>query len=135
MDPRSARPPRTRLAGALVALLMAAAVAGSAVAQNLPEPASEALRRGQQAAAEALATYTHHLPDSPLWTEALAAGTEAARLAPDHPAPRRFLAQASLQVGWYARSWSSWQAYLERGGDVDASVERQLVDVAKWMGL
>lgn len=132
---RSARSPGARLARASLALLVAAAIVGTAAAQSLPEPAAEALRRGQQAAAEALASYTHHLPDSPLWTEALAAGTQAARIAPDHPAPRRFMAQAYLQVGWYARSWSAWQAYLDRGGGVDASVERQLLEVATWMGL
>lgn len=132
---RSRRGPGARPIGAVLALLIAFAFLGPAVAQALPQPAAEALRRGQQAAAEALASYTHHRPDSPLWAEALTAGTEAARSAPDHPAPRRFLAQAYLQVGWYARSWSAWQAYLERGGTVDASVERQLVEVATWMGL
>src|SRR6056297_331194 len=132
---RSRRGLGARVTRALVAVAVVAALAGAAAAQALPQPAAEALRRGQQAAAEALATYAHHLPDSPLWTEALDAGTEAARIAPDHPAPRRFLAQAYLQVGWYARSWSAWQAYLERGGGVDASAERQLLEVATWMGL
>src|SRR6056297_3532093 len=132
---RSRRGLGARVTRALVAVAVVAALAGAAAAQALPQPAAEALRRGQQAAAEALATYAHHLPDSPLWTEALDAGTAAARIAPDHPAPRRFLAQAYLQVGWYARSWSAWQAYLDRGGGLDASVRRQLLEVATWMGL
>lgn len=118
-----------------MALLVMSALLGAAVAQDLSQPASEALRRGQRAAQEALVSYTEHVPDRPLWREAIAAGREAAELAPDHPAPRRFLAQAYLEVGWYARSWPAWQAYLERGGDVDASVERQLVEVATWMGV
>ena len=132
---RSGRRRGAHVSGAWIAVVTIAVLASAAVAQGLPPSAADALSRGQQAAAEALASYAYHLPDSPLWTEALAAGTEAARLAPDHPAPRRFLAQAYLQVGWYARSWSAWQAYLDRGGGLDASVRRQLLEVATWMGL
>lgn len=68
----------------------------------------------------------------PLRPEALEAGREAARLAPGHPAPQRFLAQAYWQVSWSAQASRAWQAYLEAGGAVDASVERQLLEAARY---
>jgi tetratricopeptide (TPR) repeat protein len=117
------------------AALVAAVLACTALGQGLPEAAAEALRHGQRQVARALATYETHVPDLPLWETALGAGDEAVRLAPDHPAPRRFLAQAYRELGWYARSWSNWQAYLDRGGTVDGAVERQLLEVAEWMGV
>ena len=133
---------RTRAAGArrafrvlAAAVALAVALAGTGLAQTLPDAAAEALQRGQRAAAQALIEYSTHVPDAPLWADALEAGREAALAAPEHPAPQRFLAQAYLQVGWYARSWTSWQAYLRLGGDVDATAERQIVEVARWMGL
>jgi DNA segregation ATPase FtsK/SpoIIIE-like protein len=123
-----------RVRSALIGLLALLWI-GTAAAQALPDEAATALRAAQRSAAEALATYERHSPDRPLWSEALRAGTTAARAAPDHPAPQRFLAQAYLQVGWYARSWDAWRGYLANGGTVDSAVERQLVQVAEWMGL
>lgn len=117
-----------------VATASLATCLGSAVAQEPTDPGREALARGQRAASEALVTYERHTPDRPLWAEALSAGREAARLAPDEPAPQRFLAHAYGRVGWYARAWDAWQAYVDLGGDFDASVERDLLEVARWMG-
>lgn len=107
---------------------------GPTMGQTLPDDAATELANAQRIAAEAMVAYDRHVPDRPLWREALAAGRAAANAAPDHPAPRRFLAQAYLQVGWYARSWTAWQAYLGAGGALDAVAERQLLEVASWMG-
>ena len=115
-------------------LLLIVVLAGSAVAQEMSDDAADALRRAQRSAAEAQLTYNDHYPDLPLWSRALAAGRQAAALAPDHPAPQRFLAQAYGQVGWHSRAWDAWQGYLERGGTTDALVTRQLMEVARWMG-
>jgi tetratricopeptide (TPR) repeat protein len=115
-------------------LLLIVMIAGSAVAQEMSDDASDALRRAQRSAAEAQLTYNDHYPDLPLWSRALAAGRQAAALAPDHPAPQRFLAQAYGQVGWHSRAWDAWQEYLELGGTTDALVARQLMEVARWMG-
>ena len=108
---------------------------GSALAEPLPTEAAEALARAQRLAANAHLAYERHFPDQDLWREALAAGREAASLAPDAPAPLRFLGQAYTTVQWYSRAWAAWQGYLERGGAIDAQVERQLVLVATWLGV
>lgn len=104
------------------------------MAQPLPEAAASALQEGQLAASEAQRTYEEHHVDQPLWQDALAHGHEAAELAPDHPAPRRFLAQAYDRVGWYARAWEAWTAYRDRDGTMDAQARRQFVEVAAWLG-
>lgn len=52
-------------------------------------------------------TYERHFPDQTLWREALAAGSEAASLAPEAPAPRRFPGQAYATVQWYSRAWTA----------------------------
>lgn len=108
---------------------------GVATAQALPSEAAAALERAQRLAANAHLTYEQHFPDQPLWRDALAAGREAAALAPDAQAPHRFLGQAYTTVQWYSRAWTAWQDYVDRGGAVDAQVERQLVQVATWLGI
>ena len=110
-------------------------ISSSAAAQPLPADAAEALARAQRLAASAHLAYERHFPDQELWREALAAGREAASLAPDALAPRRFLGQAYTTVQWYSRAWTAWQGYLDRGGAIDAQVERQLVLVAGWLGV
>jgi len=120
------------LVGLLTVLL---AIAGSAVAEPLPPDAAEALARAQRLAANAHLAYERHFPDQALWRDALAAGREAASLAPDAAAPLRFLGQAYTTVQWYSRAWAAWQGYLDRGGAIDAQVERQLVVVATWLGV
>jgi len=128
---------RARSPGGLlaVALVVTLAWCGSTAAQALPSEAAEALERAQRLAANAHLMYEQHFPDQPLWRDALAAGRDAAVLAPDAPAPYRFLGQAYTTVQWYSRAWTAWQAYLDRGGTVDAQVERQLVQVASWLGI
>jgi tetratricopeptide (TPR) repeat protein len=125
---------RAALRGVL-AMLLCLAWATPVAAQALPDAAAAALVRGQRAAAEALITYDVHVPDRPLWREALQAGIAAAEAAPEHPAPQRFLGQAYLQTGWYARSWAAWVAYRDLGGGLDAVATRQIIEVANWMGI
>lgn len=68
-----------RVLGALLTLF---ALSVPARAQGaLPEEAMEALRAGQLAAAEAIATYSSHYPDRPLWREAIDQGERARSLA------------------------------------------------------
>ena len=124
--------PARVMAWLLAAFLVAS---GSAAAEPLPPDAAEALTRAQRLAANAYLAYEHHFPDQELWREALAAGREAASLAPDAPAPLRFLGQAYTTVQWYSRAWNAWQGYFDRGGAVDAQVERQVVLVATWLGV
>ena len=107
----------------------------SVQAQALPADAAEALAQAQRSAAAALIEYTNHAPDRPLWIEALRLGRAAAEAAPTHPAPRRFLAQAYQQVGFYARAWDAWAAYRALGGTLDVVAERNLAEVARWMGV
>ena len=107
----------------------------SVQAQALPPDAAEALAQAQRSAAAALIEYTSHAPDRPLWIEALRLGRAAAEAAPTHPAPRRFLAQAYQQVGFYARAWDAWVAYRAFGGTLDVVAERNLTEVARWMGV
>ena len=104
-------------------------------AQELPLAAADALRQGDQLVTEALATYTQHFPDHRLWSEAIDAGQVAAAVAPDHPAPHRFLAETYGRVSWHARSWLAWQRYLELGGELDADASRQLLETAFWLGI
>ena len=119
----------------LAAVWGASAFLTSTHAQALPADAAEALAQAQRQAAAALIEYTHHAPDRPLWIEALRLGREAAETAPTHPAPRRFLAQAYQQVGFYARAWEAWVAFRALGGSLDAVAERHLTEVARWMGV
>ncbi len=108
---------------------MLAALSVPAHAQGaLPEDALEALRAGQAAAAEAIATYSSHYPDRPLWQEAIEQGERARSLAPGRVEPLRFLAQVYGVTGWTSRTWETWQQYMEAGGVLDA---RSRADAAR----
>ncbi len=100
----------------------------------LPEAASEALRAGQLAAAEAVATYEAHYPDQPLWREAIAQGERARSLAPGRLEPLRFLAQVYGITGWTSRTWEAWQEYLELGGTLDARARADAARAALVLG-
>lgn len=88
----------------------------------------EALRAGQLAAAEAIATYPSHYPDRPLWREAIEHGERARSLAPGRVEPLRFLAQVYGVTGWTSRTWETWQEFLQAGGVLDA---RSRADAAR----
>ena len=108
---------------------------GATSAQALPDEAADLLTRAQSAASSALLRYEQHFPDQPEWRTALDLGRRAAQLAPDHPAPQRFLAQAYGTVQWNIRAWNAWQAYIELGGSVDAQAAVRLVSVARSLGI
>ena len=108
---------------------------GATSAQALPDEAADLLTRAQSAASSALLRYDQHFPDQPEWRTALDLGRRAARLAPDHPAPQRFLAQAYGTVQWNIRAWNAWQAYIDLGGSVDAQAAVRLVNVARSLGI
>ena len=113
----------------LAALLTLFALSVPVHAQGaLPEQAMEALRAGQLAAAEAIATYSSHYPDRPLWREAIDQGERARSLAPGRLEPLRFLAQVYGVTGWTSRTWETWQQFLEAGGELDA---RSRADAAR----
>ena len=117
------------LGRALLAVITLAWPLSAARAQgDLPEAAGAALRAGQLAAAEAVATYEAHFPDQPLWREAIAQGERARSLAPDRVEPLRFLAQVYGITGWTSRTWEAWQAYMAAGGTLDA---RSRADAAR----
>lgn len=126
------RPRRIMVAAWFVVACLASTVAS---AQPLPSDAQDLLDRARDVAAEALERYERHFPDQPLWREALDAGREAARLAPAHPAPRRFLAEAYATVQWSSRAWDEWQAYRDAGGEMDDEARGQVVTLARSLGV
>jgi tetratricopeptide (TPR) repeat protein len=118
----------------LPALALAWALSAALAQGALPEEAAAALRAGQAAAAEAVATYEAHFPDQPLWREAIAQGERARSLAPDRLEPLRFLAQVYGITGWTSRTWEAWQAYLELGGTLDARARADAARAALVLG-
>src|SRR5690606_22760717 len=59
-------------------LMFSCLISGVVTAQGgLNDAAASALKSGQAAAAEAIATYERHFPDQPLWQEAIAQGEKA----------------------------------------------------------
>jgi tetratricopeptide (TPR) repeat protein len=116
------------------------ALALFAFAQAMPEritvdpavlagEAGEALARAEGLAREALRVYPRHNADFPLWRQAIAEGQQALRLAPDHPAPLRFLAEAYSITLWYARAWEMWFRYEAVGGRFDEDAQMMLARV------
>lgn len=111
------------------------ALAALASGQTLTGEAADLLARAQGAASSALLRYDQHFPDQSEWRTALDLGRRAAQLAPDHPAPQRFLAQSYGTVQWHSRAWDAWQAYISLGGAVDAQAALRLVETARALGI
>ncbi len=104
-------------------------------AQTSPSRSADLLmQQARTARAEALASYSHHLLDQPLWQEALRSAEEASRLEPNHPAPYRFLAESFQTVNWFEPAWRAWDNYLRVGGTLDESVTISLIDLGLWLG-
>jgi tetratricopeptide (TPR) repeat protein len=93
---------------------------------SLQGEAREALARAEGVAQEALRLYERHNVDFALWRQAIAAGQRAQRLAPDEPAPLRFLAEAYSVTLFYARAWDLWQRYEAAGGHLDEDAQAML---------
>lgn len=101
---------------ALAAVVLSLA-ANAAFAQDLPSNAQEALARGESAMQEALATYPAQFPDRPLWQTAFREGRTAVDLAPGHPEPLGFLAEAYSLSNWHGPAVSTWQQFIAAGGE------------------
>jgi tetratricopeptide (TPR) repeat protein len=112
-------------------LLLWAGAWGSA--QISPE-AQQALAKGAQAAAQALATYEEQLLDKPLWREAINYGEQAKQLAPNSKEPYRFLGQVYSTVKWYSRAWDAWTRFIELGGSRNAQTDRYIAEASRWLG-
>lgn len=107
----------------LTALATAVALLFSAAfAQQLPANAQQAIERGERLMAEALSTYGAQYPDRPLWQQAFAEGRSAVSLAPGHPAPLRFLAEAYSRANWPGPAARTWEEYVAAGGTIDDEV-------------
>jgi tetratricopeptide (TPR) repeat protein len=104
------------------------------LSQGLAPEAQQALNKGAQAAAQALATYDHQLLDKPLWREAINYGLEAQHLAPNSPEPYRFLGQVYSTVAFYGRAYENWTMYLELGGVANPQTTRYLIEASQWLG-
>lgn len=122
------------LLGAIRAMLVAGALlSGVAGAQSaggpLPENAQQAIERGEIAMAKALATYEAQYPDRPLWQTAFREGRTALSLAPGHPAPLRFLAEAYSRATWHGPAMDAWYAFVDAGGELDDEA-RALISVS-----
>jgi hypothetical protein len=125
---------RIALLARVLSFALCVAVTAAAGAQALPDDARGARARAERCL-ERPPALRQHFPDQPEWREALDLGRDAARLAPEHPAPQRFLAQAYGTVQWNSRAWDAWQAYLELGGSIDAQAATRLVSVARSLGV
>lgn len=119
----------------LLSLCLALPLAWAQVPQTqLSNEAYQALLDGQAAASLAMATYSSHFIDKPLWQEALRYGVKARDLAPAHPEPYRFLAQAYSQVKLYEQAWQAYLAFETFGGTLDQAAKQDLIDLAIELG-
>ena len=108
---------------------------GSALAQAPMTPdAQAALQQGRAAASEALATYSSHFYDKPLWQKAIAFGVEAKTASPTSPEPYRFLAETYAQVKLLEQAWQAWLAYETYGGRIDEAAAQSLVSLGTQLG-
>lgn len=109
------------LTGLLVAgfLALSLALSGAFAQSSLPANAAESIERGEQLMAEALATYDAQYPDRPLWQQAFREGRNAVELAPGHPEPLRFLAEAYSRANWPGPAVNTWNQFIAAGGTLD----------------
>ncbi len=108
---------RATFVAAVAALLL---TAPAAFAQSpLPSNAEQAIARGQALMQEALATYDAQFPDRPLWQQAFREGRNAVQLAPGHPEPLRFLAEAYSRSNWPGPAVATWNDYVAAGGTLE----------------
>ncbi|HZJ09527.1 MAG TPA: hypothetical protein VFD39_07530, partial [Trueperaceae bacterium] len=124
----------TSLAVTLVLVMLFALSMTSRAQGGLNDAAAAALKAGQEAASQAIATYEVHYPDQPLWQEAIEQGERAKQLAPGRTEPLRFLAQVYGTTGWTARTWQTWQEYLAVGGTLDARARADAARAALVLG-
>ncbi len=80
----------------------------------------ELLAEGRTVMEQAIAAYPKAYPDQPLWQEAIRTGKEAVELAPNEPAPLRFLAEVYSRSNWYGPAYQTWEQLLALGETLDA---------------
>ncbi len=114
--------------------ILSGSVVSWSQAQVLSSEAQQALNKGSQAAAQALATYDEQLLDKPLWREAINYGEQAKQLAPNAKEPYGFLGRVYGTVKWYSRSWDAWKRFLELGGTRNAQTDRYIIEASSWLG-
>jgi len=120
------RPIPARRHGAWRALLVALALAAStllssALAQELPDAAEDALFAARDAMQRAIEQDVPPYPDQPLWAEAARHARQAVELAPSHPRTLGTLAEVYSRSNFYGRAWTAWQEYLDAGHGLDAT--------------
>lgn len=111
------RPLKGALAAGVAALLLM--FSGAFAQAPLPENAAQAIARGQALMDEALATYDAQFPDRPLWQQAFREGRSAVQLAPGHPEPLRFLAEAYSRSNWPGPAVNTWNQFVAAGGALE----------------
>lgn len=100
--------------------LTASTLLSSALAQNLPDAAEDALFAARNAMQSAIEQDVLPYPDQPLWAKAARHARRAVELAPSHPRTLGTLAEVYSRSTFYARAWSAWQAYLDAGHGLDS---------------
>lgn len=73
-------------------------------------------------------------PDNANWREVINLAEAAKQKYPSNPDVLRFSAQVYSEVGWYARAWDNWHAYLNAGGTLAKADEAQLAAAAFALG-
>jgi tetratricopeptide (TPR) repeat protein len=82
--------------------------------------AEQLIADGRAVMEQAIAAYPKAYPDQPLWEEAIRLGKEAVGLAPNQPAPLRFLAEVYSRANWYGPAYQTWEKFLATGNPLDA---------------
>lgn len=111
----SRSPRKPRWLATLLLLLAGLSLGPGALAQDLPDPARNALDRAQSAMEEAIATGEDPFPDRPLWAEAIRHAQRAVQQAPEHPRTLGMLAELYSRTNFHSRAWQTWNRLLDAG--------------------
>jgi tetratricopeptide (TPR) repeat protein len=103
---------------------------GAAFGQAPMTPeAAHALQRAHETAQQALATYSSHNIDRPLWQEAIRYGLEAQERSPNSSEPYRFLAETYTRVRLLEQAWRAYDQYEAVGGTLDAAAQQTIIRI------
>jgi tetratricopeptide (TPR) repeat protein len=92
----------------------------SAPALALKPEAAKPLSEARALMTEAKQTYKKHFPDKPLWRQAIAKASEAAKTDPESPEVWKTLAEIYTTTGWWSRAEEAWKKYLALADGEDA---------------
>ena len=104
-----------RWLGALLLFAMTLGLAPTAAAQDLSDPAQNALAEARAAMAEAIAEGEDPFPDRPNWSEAIRHARRAVAEAPQHPRTLGLLAELYSRTNFHAPAWQTWSRLLDAG--------------------